>query len=419
MHQTVLRPPPNELLRFEPRATALTTVDIVIPVYNEEAGLEASVRRLHRYLTERFPFTWSITIADNASTDRTWPLACALAQGLEGVRAVHLHEKGRGRALRATWLTSRSAVLAYMDVDLSTNLDALLPLVAPLVSGHSDVAIGSRLAPASRVVRGAKREVISRSYNLLLKAALSASFSDAQCGFKAIRADAAQALLPLVQDAGWFFDTELLVLAEHNGLRIHEVPVDWVDDPDSRVDIVSTAKADLRGVWRMRRALANGRGVAIAAMGMTVAGITVPGANGEFDRQRLLDRLVRFGSIGVVSTAAFALLFVGLVGSLGSVGADVVALGLCTLANTAANRRLTFELRGRNRLVRHHASGLAVGLVPLGLNLATLALLTVAGITSLPALVIALTVTNAAAALAKFALLNRWVFRRTVTGRGT
>src|SRR5207237_2884748 len=136
---------------------------------------------------------------------------------------------------------SRARVVAYMDVDLSTRLDAMLPLVAPVLSGHSDVAIGSRLAADARVVRGAKREVISRTYNLLLKATLRNRFSGAQCGFKALRSDVAEALLPLVEDDGWFFDTELLVLAEHNGLRIHEVPVDWVDDPDSRVDLAGTA----------------------------------------------------------------------------------------------------------------------------------------------------------------------------------
>jgi glycosyltransferase involved in cell wall biosynthesis len=235
-------------------------VEIVVPVYNEEAGLEASVRRLQRYLTERFPLAWRITIADNASVDTTWGIACRLARDVPGVRAVHLPEKGRGRALRAVWSTSSSPVVAYMDVDLSTDLDALLPLVAPLVSGHSDVAIGTRLARGSRVVRGPKREVISRSYNLLLKVVLGNGFSDAQCGFKALRADVARALLPFVEDNGWFFDTELLVLAEHNGLRIHEVEVDWVDDPDSRVDIPATVCADLVGVWRLRRRFARGRG---------------------------------------------------------------------------------------------------------------------------------------------------------------
>ena len=148
-------------------------------------------------------------------------------------------EKGRGRALRAAWTASDAQVLAYCDVDLSTDLAALLPLVAPLISGHSDLAIGTRLARDSRVVRGAKREFISRCYNLILRGTLAARFSDAQCGFKAIRGDVAQRLLPLVEDTGWFFDTELLVLAERAGLRIHEVPVDWVDDPDSSVDIVA------------------------------------------------------------------------------------------------------------------------------------------------------------------------------------
>src|SRR5262249_6574887 len=147
-----------------------------------------------------------------------------------------------------------------MDVDLSTRLDALLPLVAPLLSGHSDVAIGTRLARGSRVVRGPKREAISRTYNLLLRTTMRSGFSDAQCGFKAVRADVARELLPLVEDQDGFFDTELLLLAQHNGLRIHEVPVDWVDDADSRVDVVGTAAADLRGMWRVARSFATGRG---------------------------------------------------------------------------------------------------------------------------------------------------------------
>ena len=217
-------------------------VEIVLPVYNEEADLESSVRRLHEYLSTRFPLRWLITIADNASTDNTWGIACRLAYDLPGVQAMHLDAKGRGRALRAAWSASTAPVLAYMDIDLSTDLDALLPLVAPLVSRHSDLAIGSRLASSSRVARGPKREVISRGYNLLLKTTLRNGFSDAQCGFKAIRADVARVLLPKVEDQGWFFDTELLVVAERNGMRIHEVPVDWVDDPDSRVDVLGTAK---------------------------------------------------------------------------------------------------------------------------------------------------------------------------------
>ncbi len=230
----------------------------MIPVYNEQDDLAPSVLRLYQHLLS-FPFSARITIADNASTDATWEIARGLAERLAGVRAVHLAEKGRGRALRAVWQSSDAAVVAYMDVDLSTDLNALLPLVAPLLSGHSDIAIGSRLTRGSRVTRGARREVISRSYNLILHLVLHARFSDAQCGFKAVRSDCARELLPLVEDTGWFFDTELLVLAERAGLRIHEVPVDWVDDPDSRVDVVSTALADLRGVARLGHALATRR----------------------------------------------------------------------------------------------------------------------------------------------------------------
>src|SRR5437763_608974 len=226
-------------------------VDIVIPVHNEERGLRVSVLRLHAYLTQQFPFSARITLADNASTDSTPAVAAELAEELPEVRVLRLKEKGRGRALAAAWLTSDARVVSYMDVDLSTDLSALLPLVAPVISGHSQVSIGSRLVTGSRVTRGPKREVISRVYNILLRLVLRVRFKDAQCGFKALRADVARSLLPDVVNRNWFFDTELLVRAERAGLRIHELPVDWLDDPDSRVDIVATAIEDLRGVWRL------------------------------------------------------------------------------------------------------------------------------------------------------------------------
>lgn len=228
-------------------------LDVVIPVYNEEADLERSVTRLHEHLTAVVPYTFRITVADNASTDATPAIAARLSEDLPHVRSVRLEEKGRGGALSATWSASDAAVLVYMDVDLSTDLAALLPLIAPLVTGHSDVAIGSRLARGAHVERGTKREVVSRAYNLILRVALGARFTDAQCGFKAIRRDVARDLLPTVEDTGWFFDTELLVAAQRKGLRIHEVPVDWIDDPDTRVDIVPTAVADLKGVARLFR----------------------------------------------------------------------------------------------------------------------------------------------------------------------
>ncbi|MCP2244275.1 Glycosyl transferase family 2 [Lentzea aerocolonigenes] len=231
----------------------MTTLDVVIPVYNEERDLPRCVDRLLTELPALFPHSFRITIADNASTDRTLTIAEELTRAHDQVRHVHFPRKGRGGALKEVWSVSDAEVLAYMDVDLSTDLRALAPLVAPLLSGHSDLAIGSRLAHGARVTRGLKREVISRCYNVLLRATLAVHFTDAQCGFKAIRTSVARRLLPLVEDTCWFFDTELLVLAERAGLRIHEVPVDWVDDPDSSVDILATALADLRGIARLRR----------------------------------------------------------------------------------------------------------------------------------------------------------------------
>jgi glycosyltransferase involved in cell wall biosynthesis len=241
------------LIPTDPGSRRRGTLDteIVVPVYNERRTLEGSIRRLHSFLRGGLPFSWQIVIADNASTDGTLAIARRLSYELDRVEVVHLRAKGRGRALRAAWSQSSARVVCYMDVDLSTDLAALLPLIAPLLSGHSDLAIGTRLHRAARVRRSFRRELISRAYNRLLRLVLGARFSDAQCGFKAIRADIAGELLNEVQDNAWFFDTELLVVAQRRGLRIHEVPVDWVEDADSRVDIVATAVADLRGVARL------------------------------------------------------------------------------------------------------------------------------------------------------------------------
>ncbi len=360
-------------------------IDIVVPVHNEEVALEDSVRRLHEFLSGEMPYAWRIVIADNASTDATLAVARALAVELDHVTVLHLEHKGRGRALRAAWTLSDADVLCYMDVDLSTDLRALLPLVSPLVCGHSEVAIGSRLTAGARVVRGAKREVISRCYNRLLHWALRARFSDAQCGFKAIRADAARRLLPDVQDQGWFFDTELLILAQRRGLRIHEVAVDWIDDPDSRVDIVSTAFTDLRGVGRL-----------------------------------LLHRPVaRFLAIGVVSTLAYALLYLALRGPLGAAGANALALALTAVANTQANRRFTFRIRGRAGLVRQHAAGAAVYLIALGLTAGALDVLTHVDRHPSRGLEVAVLVAaTTVATVTRYVALRSWVFarRRQVAG---
>jgi putative flippase GtrA len=385
-------------------------LDIVVPVFNEEADLERSVRRLHAHLRETFPYPFRITVADNASTDETPRIAARLAAELPEARWLRLPEKGRGGALQAAWSASGAPVLAYVDVDLSTDLTALLPLVAPLISGHSDVAIGTRLARGSRVVRGPKREVISRCYNVLLRSALAVGFSDAQCGFKAVRRDVAERLLPLVKDSGWFFDTELLVIAERAGLRIHEVPVDWVDDPDSRVDLLATALADLRGIARIGRDLARGT-LATAGLRRSAADHAGTGLAGQ---------LLRFGAVGAVSTLGYVLLYAVLRPPTGPQAANALALLVCAVANTAANRRLTFGLRGRGGALRHQAKGLLVFLVGLSLTSGSLAVLHhVAPRPARPTEIAVLVAANLAATLLRFLLLRAWVFpaRRRGTGR--
>ena len=390
---------------------AAPVLDVVVPVFNEEIDLERCVSQLHAHLTSNLPYSFRITVADNASTDTTLALANRLAGEYEHVRVVHLPEKGRGRALRQVWLDSDAAVLCYMDVDLSTDLAGLLPLIAPLVSGHSDVAIGTRLHPGSRVVRGAKREFISRSYNLMLRHSLSVKFSDAQCGFKAIRRDVAQALLPHVEDNAWFFDTELLVLAERAGLRIHEVPVDWIDDPGSTVHIYTTARDDIRGILRLGRAFAGGK-IPLhdlsVQLGRAPREPVLPGVPVGLTRQ-----LVRFAGVGVLSTLAYIALFLALHPPLGGQGANAAALLITAVGNTALNRRFTFGIRGRARQAQHQAQGLIVFALALALTSGTLALLHIS--TSDPGRNLELSVTvaaNAVATLMRFLLLRRWVFSR-------
>jgi putative flippase GtrA len=359
-------------------ATAPPDVEIVLPVYNEQATLEQSVRRLQDYLLAEFPFSCRIVIADNASTDSTPQIAARLTRQLPDVELLRLERKGRGHALREAWSGSQARVVAYMDVDLSTDLRALLPLVAPLMSGHSDVAIGTRLAHGARVVRGPKREFISRSYNRILRAVLRARFSDAQCGFKAARAAALPGMLDEVRDDGWFFDTELLILAQRQSKRIHEVPVDWVDDPTSSVDIVHTAMNDLRGVARLFAA----------------------------------SHVTRFVGIGILSTLAHALLFLALRGALGPGAANAAALAITAVANTAANRRFTFGVRGREALVRHQLQGLGVFVLALGMTSCALGLLRL--IDPDPARGVELAVlisANLCATVMRYLAL-RWVFRR-------
>jgi putative flippase GtrA len=413
-HMTLTTLTPAQPEPASPAAGPAPVLDVVIPVYNEEADLAPCVRRLHHHLTTTVPYSFQITIADNASTDATLRVARSLAADLPEVQVVHLAEKGRGRALRTVWSGSAAAVLAYMDVDLSTDLNALLPLVAPLISGHSDLAIGTRFGRGARVVRGLKRQTISRGYNLLLKGTLAARFSDAQCGFKAIRADVAARLLPLVVDTGWFFDTELLVLAQRAGLRIHEVPVDWVDDPDSRVDIVATAIADVKGIARVGHALATGRlplARIRAELGRSPLPAPMTGVPAGLPRQ-----LIRFAAIGVVSTLAYVVLFAVLREVLDAQPANALALLVTAVANTAANRRLTFGISGRHHAARHQAQGLIVFGLGLVLTSGSLAALhSLAPQATRAAELAVVIVANAAATVLRFVLLRLWLVHRHST----
>ena len=393
----------------------------MVPVRNEDRDLIPGVRRLHAYLRETFPFITRITIADNGSTDGTWAQALALAEELPTVRAVRLERPGRGGALRSIWSASDADICAYMDVDLSTDLNALLPLLAPLLSGHSDVAIGTRLARGARVVRGPRREAISRCYNLLLHATLGTGFSDAQCGFKAIRAGAAQQLLPLTTDQGWFFDTELLVLAERACLRIHEVPVDWIDDADSRVNIISTALADLRGIVRLGTGLAGGtirvpvRG-SPSPPGLQRGGEQARAGGRPARPAEVAGQAARFIVVGAASTAAFVLLYLLFRGVMTAQAANAASLLVTAIANTAVNRRFTFGIRGRAHAARHQLRGLIAFGVGLAVTSGALAALH-AAITQpgRAAEVAVLVAANLAATVVRFLLYRGWVFRSAKT----
>ena len=364
-------------------------LDLVVPVFNEEDALVPSIHRLADHLAH-LPWTWRISIVDNASTDRTADVAAELAAAVPGVRLLQLGEKGRGRALRAAWTESDAEVVAYTDVDLSTNLAALEPLVASVLSGAGDVAIGSRLAAGAHVTRGPKRELVSRSYNHLIQAVTRAGFSDAQCGFKAVRAEVARQLLPEVENENWFFDTELLLLAEHHGFRIAEVAVDWVDDPGSTVDIRQTALEDLRGLARMTRRLLGQRAPA---------------------QPRLQRQVASFAAVGALTTVVHVSLFLVLRTRMGPLPANAIALAIATPVNTSLNRYVTFDVHGRRRLARDHAQAGVIFLA--GLAMTSLALSVLGSIwPDRPALVgvIAVLGANATVTLLRFLLLRAWVF---------
>lgn len=261
--------------QVEHAASAEPRVDVVIPVLNEAHVLERSVATLRHFLAATVHHRWRVVIVDNGSTDDTDRLARTLASRHPDVVALHLDQRGRGRALRHAWTSSEAEVVCYMDVDLSTDLQGVPGLIAAVATEGFDVATGSRLLASSRVRRSLRRELISRAYNRFLRVALGVGFSDAQCGFKAVSRTVVERVVPHVQDQAWFFDTELLVRAERLGYRIRELPIVWVEDADSRVKILRTAWEDIKGVMRLRRqlgktassAMADGEGSSVSGQG--------------------------------------------------------------------------------------------------------------------------------------------------------
>lgn len=390
----------------------LATVEIVIPVLNEERSLPGCIKTLSAFLSDSFPLPWTITIVDNGSTDETWSIATALAEQNERVHARRLEIRGRGAALRAAWRDSEADIVAYMDVDLSTGLGALLPLVAPLASGHSEIAIGTRLAHSARTLRCLKREVVSRGYNAVLKYGFGVRFTDAQCGFKAARTDVIRPLLNKIEDNAWFFDTELLLLAEHNGLRVHEVPVDWIEDMDTRVRVVKTAMDDLKGLARVTWSMSTGNARIDMAL-PTAPTPTHPDAVLSRPRAVTLAKFASFATIGLFSGLLYALLYLPLRELWAPAVANLAALVLTGIINTEANRRWTFNRLGGQR-VRLHLR--AAVLFAANYALTTLAVLGLHA--AFPAVsrigeVVVVVGTYCLLTLLRFAALDRWVFARS------
>ncbi|RBP62360.1 glycosyltransferase involved in cell wall biosynthesis [Brevibacterium sanguinis] len=398
-HEDAARPPVPVATRERSSPPHAAQVDLVVPVHNEESTLERSIHTLIDHVADSL-HEMTIVIADNASTDATGRIAEELARSHSNVRAVRLEEKGRGRALRTVWLESSAEVLVYTDVDLATDLALLDPMVTAISAGTADVAIAGRLHPQARVQRGVGREIISRCYNRLLSIGLGAEYSDAQCGLKAISRPAAQALLPVVEDDGWFFDTELLTLAQWSGLRIREFWADWTADPDSSVDVVRTAVDDFKGILRLRRDARRGR-LPLARIGARLGRApAVPNTGAQ---------ILHFVDVGIVCTLVYSLLFWFASGLVSAGVANVAALLISTLLGTALNRRHTFGLRSPQDQLAHHLKDLVA--FGVGWAMTSAALLATSDLNGAWTLAV-LTVANLVATVVRFTLQKLWVFAR-------
>jgi putative flippase GtrA len=392
-----------------PGTQTLATVDIVIPVLNEERALPGCISTLAAFLGQGFPFPWTVTIVDNGSTDATWQIASDLAGEHEWLSAMRVGIRGRGAALKAAWRASRADIVAYMDVDLSTGLESLLPLVAPLASRRCEIAIGSRLMRGSRVRRSLKREVVSRIYNGMVRHGFGLRCSDAQTGFKAAWAAAVRPLLDVVEDDAWFFDSELLILAEHNGLRIHEVAVDWIEDMDSRVRVRRAAIDNLKGLTRVNKVIRTGRATADVPEIPELRPAHPQAVLGQ-PRAVKVAKYAAFGVIGIVSTILYTLLYVPLRAVTSPAEANLCALLLVGVCNTEANRHWTFGRRGGPRFILHLRAVALFACTYAMTTLAVVALRHSAPGSGRAAEIAVLILAYGLMTVLRFVVLDRWVF---------
>ena len=232
----------------------MTQIDLVLPVYNGENYIEKSIRKLHDWIKQNPDHEYNIVIAINASTDNTLNIAKKLESELPNeIRVMNIPQKGRGVAIRTGWENSNAEICAYMDADLSADLKHITEIIEPIIKNEAQICCGSRKMQDSSVKTTLMRGVLSWLYNLTLRTTLGLKIADSQCGFKSIRTDAAKKIIPLVESNGWFFDSELLVIAQKNGFKIKAVPVKWIDDVQTTVIVPKIVTEFLKGIKRMRK----------------------------------------------------------------------------------------------------------------------------------------------------------------------
>lgn len=290
---------------------------LVIPIYNEEKIIENTVRETIKYLNENTKYSYILVVADNASTDSSPEIVKNLQKEIPFLEYVRLPKKGRGLALHTVWKDFNAEVVAYMDADLSSPLTSLPNIIDPILNNESDVTFGSRLLPPGQAInRKGKRELTSQGYNFLLQFILGATFKDAQCGFKAISKEKFNQVEEEIKNQNWFYDTELLLISQYKGLRLKEVPITWVDDPDSSVKVFKTIVENLKEMGRVYF---------------------------TYRPESVFIKLFKFAIIGVLSTVGTALLFFLLRFVLDPQLANIVSLSTATILNTIANKRFAFK----------------------------------------------------------------------------